>query len=211
MRVLIIGAGGHAQVIADILLQMQTQNRDIILVGYVDDDSTLFGKTLVSLPVLGTVTQINQVPHDVVVVALGNNQVRHQLATRLVQQGEQLFTACHPHTVIASDVFIGAGSMICAGVIVNTGAQIGSNVILNTGCSVDHHSQVGDGAHIAPGVRLGGQVTVGQGALIGIGATVMPRCHIGDWSTIGAGACVTKSVPPGLTVVGVPAKPLEKR
>jgi len=211
MRVLIIGAGGHAHVIADILLRVQTQNRDIIPVGYVDDDCALLGKAFVGLPVLGTVTQINQVAHDAVVIAIGDNRVRRQLVARLTQQGEQLFTACHPQTIIASEVSLGAGTMICAGVVVNTGARIGSNVILNTGCTIDHHSQIGNDAHIAPGAHLGGQVTVGAGVLVGIGATVMPRCHIGDWSTIGAGACVTKSVPPGVTVVGVPAKPLEKR
>jgi hypothetical protein len=44
-----------------------------------------------------------------------------------------------------------------------------------------------------------------------MGATVVSRQSVGVWSIVGAGACVTKSVPPGVTVVGVPAREMEKR
>jgi acetyltransferase-like isoleucine patch superfamily enzyme len=53
---------------------------------------------------------------------------------------------------------------------------------------------------------MGGDVRIGEGALIGIGAVVLPRVSIGAWSTVGAGAVVTKDVPAGTTVVGVPAR-----
>jgi len=61
---------------------------------------------------------------------------------------------------------------------------------------------------IAPGAHLGGEVTIGEGVLIGIGATVMPQRRVGDWAVVGAGACVVEDVPDGVTVVGVPARPL---
>ena len=95
--------------------------------------------------------------------------------------------------------------MICAGAVINPGTEIGTNVILNTGCTVDHHNQIGDHVHIAPGVNTGGDVTIGEGTLLGIGSTVMPGRVVESWCTVGAGACVTKTVPQGATVVGVPA------
>jgi acetyltransferase-like isoleucine patch superfamily enzyme len=60
-------------------------------------------------------------------------------------------------------------------------------------------------------VHLGGEVRIGEGALIGIGAVVLPRVTVGAWSTVGAGAVVTSDVPPGVTVAGVPARPLAVR
>lgn len=210
MRVVIVGAGGHAQVVADILLRMHETSGDIQPIGYLDDDLQLLGQKFLDLPVLGKIAQLNQIDHDAVIVAIGDNAIRQRIFEMLGQNGERMATARHPRAVIAPDVQIEPGSMICAGVVVNTGSVVGANAILNTGCTVDHHCRIGSHAHIAPGAHLGGEVVVGNGALVGIGAIVMPRCHIGEYSVIGAGACVTQSVPPGLTVVGVPAKPIQR-
>jgi acetyltransferase-like isoleucine patch superfamily enzyme len=69
---------------------------------------------------------------------------------------------------------------------------------------------VGEACHICPGVVLAGRVRVGAGAMLGIGAKVLPCLNIGEHATIGAGAVVTRDVPPGVTVVGVPAHPMRK-
>ena len=75
-------------------------------------------------------------------------------------------------------------------------------------CPIKPLDFIDDYAHIAPGVHLGGDVEIGAGALIGIGATALPQRKIGAWSIVGAGAVVTKDVPPGATVIGVPARPI---
>lgn len=201
MRVLIIGAGGHGQVVADILLRMGEQTCEVEPIGYVDDDPALTGCEFLRLPVLGTCAQVGKLIHDAVVVAVGDNRTRQRLAGQLDRAGERLFTARHPQAVVASDVLIGGGSMICAGVVVNPGCSIGVNTILNTSCSIDHHSRIGDHAHIGPGVRLGGEVTVGEGAMLGIGTAVIPRRRVGAWSVVGAGTLIHRDVADGVTVV----------
>lgn len=206
MRILIIGAGGHAQVVADILLRMRDAGSRSTPVGYLDDNLDLTGQSLLGLPVLGCLARLAAVPHDAVIVAIGANEIRHRIFHNLQAQGERLAVACHPRAIIAPDAAIGSGSMICAGVVVNPGSSIGSDVILNTGCTVDHHNHIGDHAHIAPGVHLGGEVQIGEGALVGISATVMPRRRIGSWTTVGAGALVHSDLPAHVVAAGTPAR-----
>lgn len=201
MRVVIVGAGGHAQVVADILWRMRDAGQDVLPLVYLDDDVGLHGQVLLDVPVMGAVDQLDQVEHEAVIVAIGNGRIRQKLFLALQAQGVQFAVARHPTAVIAPGVQIGPGTMICANVVVNTGAVIGQNVILNTACTVDHHNHIGDHAHIAPGAHLGGDVQVGEGTLVGIGAIVLPQRRLGDWSIVGGGAVVVKDVVAGTTAV----------
>jgi sugar O-acyltransferase (sialic acid O-acetyltransferase NeuD family) len=209
--VIILGAGGHGLVVADILLRAHDAGRAVIPIGYLDEDETLVGSQLLGLPVLGKTSELHTIPHDALVIAIGDNRIRARLYREMRGRGEALAIACHPSAVIAPDARIGPGTMICAGAIVNPGSTIGANTILNTGCTVDHHNEIGEHVHIAPGVHLGGGVAVEEGALIGIGATVLPGRGVGAWATVGAGACVTRDVAADLMVVGAPARPVGSR
>src|SRR6185437_1651752 len=102
------------------------------------------------------------------------------------------------------------GVMILGPVNATTDIELGSHTLLNPGCIVSHDCRIGDFASLGPGVLLAGRVSVGEGAQLGIGVVVSPRCSIGAWATVGAGAVVVRDVQPGVTVVGVPARPLEK-
>jgi sugar O-acyltransferase (sialic acid O-acetyltransferase NeuD family) len=206
MRVLILGAGGHAQVVADILLRMQEADRAIIPIGYLDDNPALLMQHLLDLPVLGEIAQLPAIPHDGVVVGIGDNGTRHRLFETLRSQGERFVIARHPSAVVARHTQVGPGSVVCAGVVVNPGSVIGANVILNTGCTVDHHNHIGSHVHIAPGVHLGGDVTIGEGTLVGIGATVVPQRRVGKWSVVSAGALVHKNLPDRVVAAGMPAR-----
>jgi sugar O-acyltransferase (sialic acid O-acetyltransferase NeuD family) len=211
MHVLILGAGGHAQVVADILWRMQEAGADVTPVGYLDDNPALLDQHFLDLPVLGCLADLPNIAHDAVIVGIGDNTTRRGVFRRLQSQGERLIAACHPQAVIAPDVLVGPGSMICAGVVVNPGSHIGANVILNTGCTVDHHNHIADHVHLAPGVHLGGEVTIGEGTFVGIGSTVIPGRTIGAWTMIGAGSVVNKDIPDQVTAVGVPARVMGRR
>lgn len=206
--ILIIGAGGHGQVVADIFRARHASRLISDHVGFVDDDRARLGCRFVGSPVLGTLDQVHEIAHDAVIVAIGDNATRSGIFHKLLAAGDRIAIAQHPRSIVAEDVTIGAGSMLCAGAIVSTGAVIGRDAIVNTGATVDHHSILGDHVHIAPGAHLGGEVVVDEGALVGIGAIVLPGVRIGAWSRVGAGAVVTAEVPPGTTVVGVPARVL---
>ncbi|MDI7277432.1 MAG: acetyltransferase, partial [Anaerolineae bacterium] len=194
-RILIVGAGGHGQVVADILLAARRDGEDVLPAGFLDDDPALLGTSHLGLPVLGAVARWRELGHDALLVAIGDNAARRRLFLALREQGARFANAIHPAATLARDVRLGEGVVICAGAVVGTGSLVGDGVILNTASTADHHSRLGAFAHLAPGVHLGGNVTVGEGALLGIGSAVVPGCTVGDWAVVGARAAVIRGVP----------------
>ena len=93
------------------------------------------------------------------------------------------------------------------GSILSSNCTVGCSVKLNTGSIVTHDVKIGSFSNIAPGAVVLGRVSIGQSVYVGANSTILPDLNIGEEAVIGAGAVVTKDVQPGLTVVGVPAKP----
>ena len=137
--------------------------------------------------------------------AFGRDRI--ELMGLMQVRGLKLLTVIHRAAFVAVDAQVGEGCQIMAQAAVCTHVRLGSGVIVNTAASVDHDCIIGSGAHIAPGARLAGEVIVDERAFIGVGAIVLPRLHIGEGAIVGAGAVVTKSVRPGVTVIGSPARP----
>jgi len=208
MQIVVLGASGHGQVVADILFQMWAKGREMEIVGFLDDDPALRGTRVMGLHVLGPLAALAETPHDCVALGVGDNATRARLFAELCKAREHFVTAIHPTAVLAPDVIVGAGAVLAAGAVANPGARIGENSILNTCSSIDHHCVLGAHAHVAPGAHLAGNVTIGEGALVGVGSCATPGVSIGAWSVVGAGAAVVSDVPERATVGGVPAKTL---
>jgi sugar O-acyltransferase (sialic acid O-acetyltransferase NeuD family) len=201
--ILIWGASGHALVVLDILGCQKV----IGLIDTVNPDC--HGSEFYGIPIIGGREQVENIKKQGVnsaFVSIGNNQARLREGNYLRSQGFNLIDVIHPRSIIAQDVKIGSGTIICAGAVVVTGSQIGQEVIINTSASVDHECIVEDGVHIGPGVHIGGRSKIKKGAWIGIGATVCDRITIGEFSIIGAGSVVVRDIPPGVVAYGVPAK-----
>ena len=205
-RIIVVGAGGHAQVVADIVLSRAAYGDQLALMGFVDDNVALVGGELLGAPIFGSIAMLRTIQHDAIVVAIGDNQRRAQVYEQLRAQGENIATLAHPRATLAAGAKLGAGSVVMAGAVINTQAVIGPNVIINTGATVDHHARISAHVHIAPGVHLGGAVTLGEGAFLGVGTNVIPSRSIGAWSVVGAGATVTHDLPERVVAVGTPAK-----
>jgi acetyltransferase EpsM len=204
-RVAIWGASGHALVVADIL---RLEGREVA--GFIDDVAAeRRGQRFAGAQVLGGRECLDSLRSDgvhAVLIAVGDCAARLRLADVVRQHGLELARAVHPRAVVAADVTLGAGTVVCAGAIVNPGSSVGENAILNTGATVDHECIIAEGAHVGPGAHLGGRVRVGRGAWIGIGATISDRVVIGAESIVGAGAVVLNDVPRRVVAFGVPAR-----
>jgi len=191
----IIGAGGHARVVAEVAR----------LSHYTDikfwDDRAGDGAPDTPPNLSGTLAQAPKYP---TFIAIGNNATRSRIYERL-----QLYDSpvlCHPAAVISQTANIALGSVFLAGAIINTDVEIGIGCIMNTACSIDHDCEIGRFVHISPGARLAGGVRVGDYSWIGIGAIVREGITIGRGAQIAAGAVVVKNVPDNVRVAGVPAR-----
>ena len=204
-RVLIVGAGGQGRVVADILLAGR-KTSGLTPIGFVDDAEERTGDILLGLPILGTLDQIPGIPHDAIVVAVGDNRLREQITLRLEAAGERLATARHPWTSIAVDVEIGAGAMISAGAVITPCARLGRGVLVNTNASIDHETRVDDFVHVSAGATVGANVTIGARTLVGLGARVMSGRQVGADCVVGAGALVYHDLPDNVVAAGVPAR-----
>lgn len=201
-RVAVVGAGGHAKVVADALRLSHQQ-----LVVCLDDRSTT-ETTFEGVPRICPVSAHAAVPFDWAIIAIGDNRVRWRIYEQLREQGVAFGVVIHPSAVVATSALIADDVFIAARAAINPYVSIGANTIINTSAVIDHECLLGEHCHVAPGAVLGGGVTVGPGTLIGIGATVIPGVRVGANVIIGAGACVINDVPEGATVVGIPAKEL---
>ncbi|MEN6384210.1 MAG: acetyltransferase [Phycisphaerales bacterium] len=145
-------------------------------------------------------------------ICIGNphGRARISLHTLLEKEGLTAVTAIHPTAHIARNAKIAAGCQIMAGSIIAEEAVIGPECIINTKASVDHECVLEAGVEIAPGATLCGCIHIAINGWVCAGATILPRIKIGEDAIVGAGAVVTKDVPAGMTVVGVPAKELIK-
>lgn len=206
MRVIVVGAGGHGAVVADILRCAHEAGAPVVPVGFVDDTPGLQGSRVLDLPILGAVASLPRHDHDAIVVAIGDNGARRTVTERLRESGERLATAIHPFASVAATARIGEGSMLSAGALVLPRAVIGRGVLLNTKASVDHDSVVGDFAHVSAGATVGANVRIGDEVLIALGASVTSRRSVGARTTIGAGAVVVRDIPADATAWGVPAR-----
>ena len=203
-KIIIYGAGGHAKVVIDVILNQRKYN----VAGVIDDNPELTGISVLGYPVLGGSELLRELNQDSIfkaIAGIGDNRTRWAAIRKLRDAHFQLATTVHPDASIGREVTIGAGTVIMAKAVVNPGSVIGENVIINTSSSVDHDCCIGDYAHICPGVNLAGGVSIGDVSLIGIGSAVLPSVSIGSNVVIGAGSVIIDDVCDNMTMVGVPA------
>lgn len=205
-KVLILGAGGHAKVVI-----ATAKACAVHVTGILDDDEQKLGTELFGVNVLSGLPDLHCFAGHQCVVAVGDNVVRRRVFEQWRWRRISWRSLIHPSAVVDMSVTIGDGTVVFAGATLQVDVSVGDHCIINTQASLDHDCSLGDFVHLAPGCHLAGNVTVEDGAFLGIGSSVVPGVRIGKNAVVGAGAVVLRDVPDNTTVVGVPARILDRR
>lgn len=149
-------------------------------------------------------------------LAIANSAVREKLAARCASDGVMFFEVKADNVVVMDEVYIGPGAVLCPFVTLTSNIHIGQHFHANLYSYVEHDCVIGDFVTFAPGVHCNGNVVVEDHAYIGTGAILRQGkpgepLVIGRGAVVGMGAVVTKSVAPGTTVVGNPARVMGPR
>ena len=209
-KAVVFGAGGHAKVVLEIILE----DPAIEVVGLLDPNEDKWGQRLFGIEILGGDNIAAKLRADGVsgfylgLGSTGNLAPRKMVYDRAIAVGLKPLSVVHKSSIISNYASLRPGACVMAGVVVNAGARIGTNVCVNTAAVIEHDCSLGAHSFIGPGVHLGGGVAVGARAFVGIGATVRQAIKLGSGSLVGAGAVVVRNVLPKQVVVGVPARPI---
>jgi sugar O-acyltransferase (sialic acid O-acetyltransferase NeuD family) len=183
------------------------------ILGFLDDTPELKGRSINGYPVLGGRKLIPEFVNQTETYFFNNvNGTRsscQKVVNLLISHHCKIPGLIHP-AIDLNYVQVGSGCIIQEGCVLGANVIIGDHATLRYGCVISHDVTVEDFVLVGPGATLGGRVTIKKGCLIGAGATVLLEKTVGEFSTIGAGAVVNKNVAPHTTVVGVPAKEIEK-
>lgn len=210
LPVIIVGGGGHARVLFDVL-----KLYDVKVLGYTDTNANNQTLAKLGVPYLGDDRAIDEYSQQQVLLVNGLGSIsstdgRKTIYNSLKDKGYSFAAVIHPSAIISADAELSEGVQAMAGSIVQAGCYLGVNVLINTKASVDHNCYIGSHTHIAPGATLSGGIEVGDGVHIGCGATVIQQIRIHTRSVVGAGALVIRDVPEDRTVIGVPAKEVNR-
>ena len=211
-KIVIIGASGHAKVVADIIFSRKRDlNEEIEIVAFLDDNyKGLKYKEIFGIPIVGDLNRIKDFDKENYwfVIGIGNNHIRQKLFEKYNKLN--YYTVIHPKTIIGREVLIGAGTVIMGNVVINSCSVIGKQCILNTASIIEHDNLIGDYVHVSSNAVLCGEVSINNSSWIGAASVVKQQISIGKNVMIGAGTVIINDIENNCTVVGNPGKIIKK-
>jgi sugar O-acyltransferase (sialic acid O-acetyltransferase NeuD family) len=213
-KIAILGAGGHARDVLDVLEACNEKEPIYDVLGFVvESGHGEVGAIVNGRPILGDFGWIaKHAAGTRLLVAVGSPALRRRLAeTARALGGRFAEPVVHPGAILTKRITMGEGSVVGAGVVMTSLIRVGQQVHVNNGCTIAHDVVLGDYATIAPGARISGNVRVGEGAYVGTGATIVEKIQVGPWSVIGAGSSVIRNIAANVTAVGCPARVIKER
>lgn len=208
----IFGASGFAKEVLPILRQHLARAGDAEIV-FVDRSAS---EPLNGVAVIAEADFLSRGGERAFVSAVADGRLRQRLHETATASGARPLSIRADSAEVLGVVEIGEGAILCSKSILTSNIRVGRGLQLNLNSYIAHDCVIGDWVTFGPNVACNGNVVIEDHAYVGTGALIRQGTPerpliIGAGAVIGMGAVVTRSVPPGITVVGNPARPLEQR
>jgi len=212
-KIILFPFGGNAREAAVIIKQMNDARKEWEILGFLDDDKKVWGKDYLGIKVLGGKEVLSQYP-DAWILAVPGNAAQHLqrkgIIDGLAVEASRFTQVIHPSAIVSPDSKIGTNSLIMANVVITSQVTIGDHCIILPNTTVSHDSVVGDYCCIGSNVSIAGGVQIGESSYIGSGSKIREKTQIGANTLVGLGSNVVSNIGKEVTVVGNPAKPLNR-
>lgn len=205
--IVIIGGGGHAKVVIDLILASERY-----AIAGVVDPALKAQNSVLNMRILGDDAMLEKLlKKGIHTAALGigsheDNSLRWRVYDNVVNLGFYFPALIHPRAYVSRFSKISEGVQVMANASVQPDVLIGEGSVINTGAIIEHDCKIGRNVFIGPNAVITGGVKVGDNTFIGTSASIVPNLAIGKNCLVAAGAVVAKNVSDGKKVKGVPAK-----
>ena len=209
---IIVGAGGFGRELAVWAPGALGYGTDWFFKGYIDDDVSAVGGSILEKDkvdsdlLLGRIHDFTPGESDVLVCAIADPFERERVVSSLRDKGGRFVNFIHRTALLAPDLLIGTGNIVCPFVTITCSVSVGNYNIFNSKTSVGHDVSIGDFNSIMGACNIGGGARIADKCFLGTQSVVMPNVKVGSSSKIGTGSVAIRAVPSGVTVFGCPAK-----
>jgi sugar O-acyltransferase (sialic acid O-acetyltransferase NeuD family) len=205
-KLIVVGGGGFAK---EVIWLARDCGYDVV--GVLDDNADMHGKSVLNAPVVGSVMDWNKYSECEFIVAIGSPRTRKLVIDKMCTNGKPDFaTLIHPSVIMSDSVLFGEGCIVCAGMTFTVEISIGSHSIFNLNGTVGHECDIGSFVTVAPMAAISGNVVLDDFVEVGTGASLRQGVSLQRGSMLGMGAVLTKNIPEFTIFAGNPAKPLKE-
>ncbi len=204
IKLIIVGAGGHAKSVID---SLDTDQYEIA--GFLDQNKT---GDFLGRPIFGkNIQDIDRYEDYQYFICIGSNSARKMWFEKLREYGLETINIIDKTAIISPSAKIGRGNFIGKYAIINADSIIGDNNVINTKALVEHECVVGDHTHLSTNSAINGNVVVEDEVFFGSCAVCNGQRRIGRGAIVGSGSVIIRDVEADTTVVGVPARIVKRK